>query len=288
MATREVYIPSRFPPFYEAVTVEFEYNAGFAPSQKRKNILAIHGAFLEKRPHARVLEISSKSFQPEGVKASAFNLMKYVPALDESVPVENVYQGSKVFSEGGPFPTLYEVTPREAKGASILRESGRLVGFYFDGRAFPPEPETAFYNFIYINALLENEYLSKTLLSYDAFTDIEFNPKKSVNCQAKAAAVYVSLFRMGKLEMVKTFDTFMMVCGVEAQELPEIVKREEPKPKTQKAVSDVTVSVGSLIRHKLWGEGLVTEAGGTLTVLFEKAGVKKLSAEWVINNCKIG
>ena len=34
--------------------------------------------------------------------------------------------------------------------------------------------------------------------------------------------------------------------------------------------------------------GLVTEAGGTLTVLFEKVGTKKLSTEWVINNCKIG
>lgn len=255
MATREVYIPSRFFPFYEAVTVEFEYNGGFAVSQKQKNILAIHEAFAKKRPDARVLEISSKSLQPEGVKASAFNLMKYVPELNRSVPVENVYQGGKVFSMGGPYTALYEVTPKEAKSASILQESGRLTGFFFNGKRFPLEPETAFYNYIYINALLENDGLSREVLSYDAFTDVEFNPQKSVNCQAKAAAVYVSLFRMGKLEMVKTFDTFMMVCGVEEQELPDIVKREEPKPKAQKAVKGVTITEGTVIRHKLWGEG---------------------------------
>lgn len=288
MAIREVYIPSRFPPFYEAVTVEFEYNAGFAACQKQKNILAIHEAFSKKRPAAKVLEISSKSLQPEGVRASAFNLMKYVPELKRSIPVENVYQGSKVFSEGGPYPALYEVTPREAKGASILKESGYLTGFFFNGKRFPLNPETAFYSFIYINALLEDDGLSKTVLGYDAFTDVEFNPQKSVNCQAKAAAVYVSLFRMGKLEMVKTFETFMAVCGAGEQELPEIVKKEEPKPKAQKAAEDVRVTVGTLIRHKLWGEGYVTEAGGTLTVLFEKVGTKKLSTDWVIKNCKIG
>lgn len=30
-------------------------------------------------------------------------------------------------------------------------------------------------------------------MEYDTFTDIEFNPAKSINCQAMAAAVYVSL-----------------------------------------------------------------------------------------------
>ena len=37
-------------------------------------------------------------------------------------------------------------------------------------------------------------------MEYDAFTDIAFNPQKSINCQAEAAAVYVSLKRQGLLE----------------------------------------------------------------------------------------
>lgn len=32
------------------------------------------------------------------------------------------------------------------------------------------------------------------------FTDIEFNPKKSLNCQARSAAIFVSLERSGLLQ----------------------------------------------------------------------------------------
>ena len=74
---------------------------GFAPSQKQKNIRALHGAFLAAHPDARVLEISSKSMQENGPALSAFALAKYVPALGKSVPVENVFQAGKVFEGGG-------------------------------------------------------------------------------------------------------------------------------------------------------------------------------------------
>ncbi len=47
------------------------------------------------------------------------------------------------------------------------------------------------------------------MLGYDAFTDIEFNPQKSINCQAEAAAVYVSLRKQGLLEeALKNKDSF--------------------------------------------------------------------------------
>jgi type I restriction enzyme M protein len=42
--------------------------------------------------------------------------------------------------------------------------------------------------------------LSEEILEYDAFTDIEFNHEKSINCQARSAAIFVSLSRLGKLE----------------------------------------------------------------------------------------
>ena len=47
---------------------------------------------------------------------------------------------------------------------------------------------------------MQNEELSTNLLSFDGFTDIEFNPKKSINCQAYSAALYVSLRKTNKLE----------------------------------------------------------------------------------------
>ena len=41
--------------------------------------------------------------------------------------------------------------------------------------------------------------LAKELIHYQAFTDIEFNPKKSKNCQAKACALFVALHKKGML-----------------------------------------------------------------------------------------
>jgi len=56
---------------------------------------------------------------------------------------------------------------------------------------------TAFYDWLYITALNQNQGLAKEILRFDAFTDIEFNHKKSINCQARAAAMFVSLKKIG-------------------------------------------------------------------------------------------
>ena len=59
-----------------------------------------------------------------------------------------------------------------------------------------------FYDWIYIKSLHRDKKLAKQILDYDAFTDIEFNQEKSINCQARSAAIFVSLARLGKLEHV--------------------------------------------------------------------------------------
>ena len=64
---------------------------------------------------------------------------------------------------------------------------------------FPLKPETYFYNWLYINTLHLHQDLSKRILEFSAFTDIAFNPDKSINCQARAAAIYVSLQKQGLL-----------------------------------------------------------------------------------------
>jgi hypothetical protein len=95
---------------------------------------------------------------------------------------------------------LLNGTSRDAKGDVRLQASGRLTGFVLSGEPWPLEPRTAFYDWIYLRALVANPDLAEQLLEYQAFTDIEFNPEKSLNCQARTAALYVSLHQEGILD----------------------------------------------------------------------------------------
>ena len=79
----------------------------------------------------------------------------------------------------------------------------------------PLNPKTIFYDWLYINAVLENPLLAAELLKYNAFKDIEFNPEKSINCQAKAAVLFVALSRKGKIEQCRIFDSFYQISKSE-------------------------------------------------------------------------
>lgn len=209
MAERPVFVPKNSAPFYDTVNIEFKWNGGFAVSQKQKNIKAIHNGFRLIYPEANPLEISSKSPLETGVKLSAFNLMKYVPELDRSIPVENVYQAGKVFENGCQYSDLMLVSPKDAKRDERLKNSGKLIKFRFDGQEFPLVPESLFYDYIYLNAVLENPALSDELLHFNGFTDIEFNPQKSVSTQAKSVAVYVALSSLGLTEKIRDYNSFV-------------------------------------------------------------------------------
>jgi type I restriction enzyme M protein len=85
------------------------------------------------------------------------------------------------------------VSPRDAKRDERLRNSGALKCFDYDGQEWETEPKSMFYDWLYCKAVSLDQSLSDNIMKYDAFTDIEFNPKKSINCQARAAAIFVSL-----------------------------------------------------------------------------------------------
>ena len=121
--------------------------------------------------------------------------MKICLPDDKKISVECAFQGSKIFENGGPYTDLFYKTSREAKKDSRIKNSGKLIAFKFFEKIFPLEPKTYFYDWLYINALNANSNLKNEILQYNSFTDIEFNPKKSLNCQAKAAAVFVGLNR---------------------------------------------------------------------------------------------
>ena len=162
---------------------DFVWNGGFAVSQKRKNIKALHEAIGSATGH-KALEISSKGEVELGNQLSAFNMRT------NGVFIENVFQSSKKYENGGPYLDLLHVPPKDAKRDERHKTSGRLVAFVKDGEEWPLEPKTAFYDYIYVSALVENFGYRLDLSEYQWFTDIEFNPKKSLNCQARAVAIY--------------------------------------------------------------------------------------------------
>ena len=195
MAKRPIYIPSvGTESLLETKEVDFKWFPGLSISQKQKSINSLHFSAKEQLGLKNILEISSKSELPLGVELSAFNLQ--LASQDNiKASVEVFFQGSKVFSEGGPFTDLYLKTSREAKKDSRLKDSGNLVEFNFEGKSWSLKPNTLYYSWLYINALDQNKSLANGLLQYDAFTDIEFNPKKSINCQAASAAIYKTLVK---------------------------------------------------------------------------------------------
>ena len=111
--------------------------------------------------------------------------------------VETAFQGSKVFEEGGPYHDLYEADSISAKKDPRISNSGELIGFKFFNLEFPLKPTTFFYDWLYLEALKQNQTLAEQIMLFDGFSDIAFNPKKSLNCQAKSAALYVALKRAG-------------------------------------------------------------------------------------------
>ena len=49
-------------------------------------------------------------------------------------------------------------------------------------------------------------------MAYSAFTDIAFNPEKSINCQARSVTLFVALCKADKLaEAMKDVETFQRI-----------------------------------------------------------------------------
>jgi hypothetical protein len=200
MAQRPIFIPNLEGfPFVKEMLLEFEWHAGFAKVQAQKSIASLHMAAARAKIEP-ILEISSKSTEELGISLSSFNLK--IVKDGKSLSVECAYQGSKFFANGGPFSSLYFVSSREAKTDERLRNSGEFVGYEFFGESFPINPVTAFYDWLYLNALSQNLNLAEKLLEYKSFSDIAFNPKKSLNCQARAAALFVTLHHNGEVQRV--------------------------------------------------------------------------------------
>ncbi|EJN18248.1 DarT1-associated NADAR antitoxin family protein [Pseudomonas sp. GM80] len=203
MAFRPVFIPTPGAvTLVETKSIDFKWFPGMSVAQKQRSVDSLQQAALESMPSlSRILEVSSKSKDELGVALSAFNLSFTTLKHNLTMSVECAFQGSKVFENGGPFKDLFRRTSREAKLDERIKSSGRLTKFSFFNMDWELEPRTAFYDWLYINALMKQpSSIIDEITSYSAFTDIEFNPEKSMNCQAYSIALFVSLHEQGLLD----------------------------------------------------------------------------------------
>lgn len=198
MARRPVFVPDSDKPYVSEVSLDFEYFLGSSIQQKQSSVASLHASYVARFPSSRVLEVSSKSERDIGVQLSAFNLMIEYPGRG-SYSVECAFQASKVFLHGGPFVDLFNASSRAAKTDRRLRESGELVGFKYLTDQFPLDPKTYFYDWLYASALCRHDKLVEQVMMFDAFTDIEHNPERAINCQARTVAKVVGLARAGLL-----------------------------------------------------------------------------------------
>lgn len=214
MAERPIFMPALTGPLLVCTqTIEFQWFPGMALSQSRKSIASLHEAAKKRLRVDRVLEISSKSKDELGVRLSAFNLMIKTVRHEREFSLECAYQASKVFERGGPFLDLLDARSIDAKRDPRLIQHGRLTKFRFFGVEWGLLPRTAFYDWLYINALHKQPELAAEVLLYRAFSDIAFNPERSINCQAYAAALYVSLHERGLLneQLLRDKETYLSV-----------------------------------------------------------------------------
>ena len=195
--------------------IDFTWCTGLTISDKQKSIASLHENAKLINNFSKILEISTRSTERIGVALSVFNL-KIKSAKGRQFSVETVYQSSKVFnsSQGEiQYLDLLYKSPAEAKTDSRLKTSVEIVAFRTFGKKekeWNVNPISAYYNWIYLNALMQYPEYHEPLFKYDAFTDIEFNPKKSLNCQAYATALFCSLYKNNLLEeIMKTPQDFL-------------------------------------------------------------------------------
>lgn len=195
---RPIFIPAPKEIGVIEENIEFDWHMGMSTEVRKRSIRSLHKE-AEKIGFKKILEASSKSEQPIGIKLSAFFLKN-----THGCPVENIFQSSKVFENGGPYRDLLKTTPREAKKDCRLRKSGKMTKFTINNKDFPLEPKSLFYDWLYINVLFtkHNEILREEFFSnnFDAFSDIEYNPQKSFSCQARTLALCVSLNKNKSIE----------------------------------------------------------------------------------------
>jgi len=229
MAKRPIFMPDPGGQLVREQEIDFRWYPGFSIQQKQRSVRSLHRAAKETAsgPNGgavnRILEVSSKSegppevsAEPLGRRLSAFRLHKTLPDGRKGC-LEAAFHASKVFERDQQLEELYwNRDGRDVKRIMRPWREVRLTMFRFGADEWPLEPKSAFYDWLYIRALQEHppcEGVEELLKQQDAFTDIEFNPKRSFNCQARSCALFVALASMSLLSETSTRDGFLKVLA---------------------------------------------------------------------------
>lgn len=221
MAIRKIFIPSaKGKKYVKEYEVEFPWDFGNSIKNTEESIRRMHAEAERRYGLKNLFEVSGASIMPLGRLLSAFQLP--ISVGDIRTTVECAYQGSKVFENGGPYQDLYRIQSRRAKKDPRLKDSGELIGFQLGEEKFPSEPKEAFYNMIYISALqkfldisnISNRRFKNHFYNSGGFTDIYFNPNKSINCQARSVALFIALHKRNLIDLTQDFQPYNIITGV--------------------------------------------------------------------------
>lgn len=219
MAVRKVYLPLTEYPYAKEVSITFPWSNG----SKQQNVQAVLDTFHDVYPEVPALEVSLASAQPEGIGAAAMKLPFRLGSSEQEAPVGIVYEASKVFENGGPYPDLLQCSHQKVLKDARLQKSGRCTGYRLEDTVFPAEPYPyAFFNWLYGCALRQNPDQAEAILKFGAFTDLTLgSSKKDRNSPARAAAVYAGLAAAGKLSCLDSYEAFVAQTCVEPEPAPE-------------------------------------------------------------------
>jgi len=201
MAKRPIFISSTKAPFFEKQEIEFQWHPGFSLVQKQKSLVSLHRAAKEVLGEIAFLEVSSKSQNKLGHQLSAFNLSAYTTDSfyndRGTFSLETVFQTSKVFKTKLRCTDLLGLGELEIRNKIRQRQSHELSHFELEDEKWSLQPTGAFYNYLYIRSLFRHQEFCYSLEKYQGFTDIEFNPTKSFNCQAESVSQFLGMKRSG-------------------------------------------------------------------------------------------
>lgn len=183
MAVRPIFISTNDieNPFVKE-EISFEWISGMSYKQKCIRRDSLKKEIAKKYDINRWLEVSTKSDKDIGIKLSALNLELIMKT--KTMTVEDVYQGSKIIRDG------------------------KIEGFRCGNSYFENNPYGMYYDYIYMLALYQHPELIKQINDYIIFTDIEFNPNKSLNTQARAMAIFKTLLDNNYLELLESQSDF--------------------------------------------------------------------------------
>ena len=203
MATRPVFVPDSDPDNPQLVhvhEVDFQWLSGRDPQQIKANIAKLHTA-AGHRNLAPLLHVSPDSGDPLGIRISATNLVVEGPN-SFLIPLIAAFQGSKVFTGGGPFTDLYRKREVEIAADPRLTESGSHLGFRFKGLEWGKKAETMFYDWLVLHAIHRHRKLASGICRFKGFTNVECLSGVHAACHARSCALYAALAEKELLEAV--------------------------------------------------------------------------------------